>query len=435
MNGLLKDAFTVLFARGFIRLAQLGSFVILARYLSPTDFGWFGLVTTAMALAATIGSLGLRQSTAFQIGRGQISAGEGVGTILASWLPLATIASVVVTIAYDWNLPGVSSSATAAAMFVGISCTMLIMMLQGVLLGRSEIRSFSTTETLPRVVLAVLSLALAVTGFASAITAVWAQAISFLLIVPVAILLSRSGTDGLGFRIDRIPSLVAYGIAFAINLFLITLCARISMFVIERIDSASSAGVFFAAIRVNDIFLEAASALGLVVFSRSVQEADTSRVVQKTARVACWMIWSFAAAAIVTAASAPFLVRIVLGNAYESAGTALTVLAIGLPAAAANKVIYPAIAGQGRPWFGTVVIFISLAVNTSLAALLVPKIGILGGAAALVAGQYAMLAGYIITCNRSFGVTIRSFLLPSSRDASAIIATVSKRLPNIKNRR
>lgn len=432
MKGLFKDAFTVLFARGFIRLAQLMSFVLLARFLTPAEFGWFGLVTTGIALGATIGSLGLRQSSAYQIGRNLITAGEATGTILAVWLPLAAITTLVSLYVFSWDLPGVSNTVINTAIFVGVASTMLIMMLQGVLLGRGEIRSFSTTETLPRVVLTTLAVVLAVTGLASASNAIWSQAISFAVIVPLAIVLARRNAHPLRIRFERLPSLVTYGIAFALNLFLITLCARISMFVIERVSDASNAGRFFAAVRVSDIALEAAAALGLVVFSRSVQTTDTTEVVSQTARIACWMFWSFGIGGIVIAVLAPWMVTLVLGAEYSGSGDALRILAMGLPAAAANKVIYPGIAGQGRPWFGTLIITLSLSANLIAALLLVPLLGIQGGAIALVIGQYIMLLGYIVTCRAVFGIRAHYFFVPQRDDATRTLDAISRKIPRLR---
>jgi len=427
MKGLLQDAFTLLFARGLIRLAQLLSFVLLARLLTPSEFGWFGLVTTGIGLAATLGSLGLRQASAFQIGRSLLTAGEATGTALAAWLPLALIATTLIIVSYNWSLPGMSTAAIHAAMFVGIASTMLIMILQGVLLGRAEIRAFSTTETLPRIILAVMAAALAVAGLAHALTAIWAHVMSFLIVVPFAIYLSRRGTYGLSVRLDRLPSLITYGVAFALNLSLIVLCARLSMFVIERVGNSADVGRFFAAVRVSDIALEAASAVGLAVFSKSVQSTDTDRVMDKTARIACLMFWSFCSAGLLIAALAPYAVTFILGGGYAGAGEALRILAVGLPAAAANKVIYPAMAGQGRPWFGTLVVTTGLTTNLVAAVILVPTMGIAGGAISLVVGQFVMLIGYILTCSRLFHTKPSLFFAITVDDIQTLHRSIRKK--------
>ncbi|WP_187775830.1 lipopolysaccharide biosynthesis protein [Luteimonas suaedae] len=424
MNGLFRDAFTILFARGFIRLAQLLSFVLLARFLSPAEFGWFGIVTTAITLSALLGGLGLRQSVAYQIGREQIGIGEGAATALAVWPLLAAISAAIVFLTYGKALPGLSPTASGGAIFVGVAGTMLVMLLQGVFLGRGDIRAFSATEALPRALLALFALLLAATAATTILSAIWAYALAFALAAPVAARLALRGVSGLRPKLGRLKGLIGYGIPFAFNLFLVTLCSRLSMFVIEHHFDAAAAGLFFAAVRVNEIVLEAATAFGLVVFSRSVRDTKTDQVLAKTARVACWIFWSFTLGAALVALFAPLVLQLLLGSGYSGAGDALRVLAFGLGAAAANKIIYPAIAGQGRPLFGTPVMLASLVINLLLALWLVPKLGINGGALALVLGQYLMLIGYIITCRARFNVAPANFLVPSVEDFRKIYRSI-----------
>lgn len=420
MKGLFRDASTLLFARGFIRLSQLLSFVLLARLLSPAEFGWFGIVTTAITLSALLGSLGLRQSIAYQIGRKQIGVGEGAATALAAWPLLAAVSAAAVFFTYGRALPGLSPVASGGAIFVGVAGAMAIMMLQGVFLGRGDIRAFGITEALPRVLLALFVLLLAATAATTLSSAVWAYALGFAIAVPVAFRFALRGVADLRPRPGRLKGLVGYGIAFAFNLFLVTLCSRLSMFVIGHHFDAAAAGIFFAAARVNEIVLEGATAFGLAVFSKSVRDTRTEQVLAGTARVACWIFWSFTLGAAFIALFAPLVLRLLLGEGYSGAGDALRILAFGLGAAAANKIIYPAIAGQGRPLFGSPVIIASLVSNLLLAWWLVPRFGINGGALALVLGQYVMLFGYIVVCRMRFGLHPRGFLVPSFADFSIL---------------
>ena len=424
MKGLFRDAFAILFARGFIRLAQLVSFVLLARLLSPAEFGWFGLVTTAITLAALLGSLGLRQSLAFQIGRELIDVGEGTATTVAVWPLQAIISAAVVYLIYGTSLPGLSPVTSGGAIFVGVAGTMLLMVLQGVLLGRGDIRAFSVTETIPRVLLAMFALLMAVTATTSILSAIWAYALTFALTIPLAIQLALRGVLGFRPNLGRLKGLVGYGIVFATNLFLLMLGSRLSMFVIEHHLDAAAAGLFFAAVRVNEIVLEAATAVGLALFSRSVRDTRTDLVLEGTARVACWIFWSFTLTSLFIAMLAPLVLNLLLGSGYSGAGDALRLLSIGLGAAAANKIIYPAIAGQGRPLFGTPTMLASLLANLLLAFWLVPWLGIIGGALALVLGQCLMFIGYIITCRVMFNLNPMDFLLPNVVDLNRVFKSI-----------
>jgi|GEM_PF-1477954 O-antigen/teichoic acid export membrane protein len=423
MNELLKQAFGVLFARTFVRVAQFIAFLLLARFMSPSDFGWFGIITSAITLASLIGTLGLRQSVAYEIGKKTMTDGEGTATVLVAWPVLAAASTIIVYSLYGQQLPSLSSIEAAILIAIGVGSSMLIMLLQGTFLGRGQVNSFNLTETLPRVFLAVLAVLLTLTASVSLSMALWAQVASFLIVAPVALVIALRGGSGLRPRPDRIPAMTRYGLAFALNLFLITLSTRISIFVIESHSGAADAGQFFAASRVNEIFLDAATAFGLVLFSHSVREADGESRAARNARIACWVFWSFSLLAVGIAIFAPTILRVMLGAEYADAGLALQILAAGLGPAAANKVIYPSIAGKGRPLFGTPIIVIGLAVNLVAAVLLVPRLGASGGALALVLGQYVMFIGYA-TAYRIMGVPMRLVLLPQWSDLTMVAGSV-----------
>lgn len=423
MNELLKQAFGVLFARTSVRIAQFVAFLLLARFMSPSAFGWFGIITSAITLASLIGTLGLRQSVAFEIGRKTMTDGEGTATVLLAWPLLAAFSTLVVYWLYGQQLPDMTALEAAILIGAGVASSMLIMLLQGTFLGRGQVNSFNLTETLPRVFLAIFAVALTLTASVSLSMALWAQVASFLVVVPVALTIALRGSTGLKPRLDRIPAMSRYGLAFAFNLFLITLSTRISIFVIESHSGAADAGQFFAASRVNEIFLDAATAFGLVMFSHSVRESEAESKAERNARIACWVFWSFSVAAIGIAIFAPMILRAMLGSDYADAGVALQILAAGLGPAAANKVIYPSIAGKGRPLFGTPIIIFGLVVNFVVALLLVPPFGANGGALALVAGQYVMFIGYAIAY-RTMGVPMRLVLLPRLSDIKSITGSV-----------
>ncbi|WP_338608850.1 oligosaccharide flippase family protein [Pelagibacterium nitratireducens] len=434
MSDLVRQAVTILFARGFIRIAQFVAFLLLARFMTPAEFGWFGIVTTAMTLAAMLGSLGLRQSFTYEIGQKRMTPGEAVGTTLVLWPVLTLFSAAVIYLLYGDQIPGLSSLQTGGLIVLGVAATMFVMLIQGVYLGRGDINAFSFSETLPRIALMIFAAGLALTASVTLFTALWAHVGGFVLAVPVALWLALRGAGKPLPRLDRLGGMLGYGLIFAFNLFVITLCSRISMFVIENYWGAEAAGQFFAAVRVNEIFLQAATALGMVLFSNAARQEPGVSVLGRNARIACWIFWFFLALAILVAFAAPQLLTIILGGNYAPAGTALQILAFGLAPAAAGKVIYPTLAGQGKPFFGTPVIIFSLLINLGLAFALVPTLGVHGGAWALVVGQYVLLAGYMVSCRRLENIPFRTFLVPRIYDLKQSVRIMRSKIPNVLRR-
>jgi O-antigen/teichoic acid export membrane protein len=432
MNAVPQQVLTVLSGRVVIRIAQFCTFVLLARILTPGDFGWFGIVTTALVLAATLGSLGFRQSLAYQVGQGKMSAGEAVGSSLFLW-PLFTIPSAaVVIVLYGDRIPSLSGPEGPGLILVGVAGTMLLTLIQGAYLGRGKLSAFTLSESLPRVLLLLAVVLLVLIGGTSLSSALWAHVGSFVMVIPLAVFLACKGAGSIGIRFDLFRPMLGYGLIFALNLFLITLGSRLAIFIIEHHVGAAEAGKFFAAVRVHEIFLEAATAVGMVLFSNAARQEPGNSVLVRNARIACWMFWLFLALALVIIVAAPVLVRLMLGPAYADAAPALQILALGLAPAAASKVIYPSLAGSGFPHFGTPAILTGLSINLALAVILVPAHGVSGGAMAVVAGQFVIYLGYVITCGSKFQVGVRTMLLPQREDLrglSTIVRSRSSRRP------
>nr|WP_313777346.1 oligosaccharide flippase family protein [Mycobacterium sp.] len=428
LNEIVRQVFIVLFGRGIVYLAQFVTFLIFARLMSPDEFGWFGIVTTGITLACLLGGSGLRQSFGYEIGQKLRTPGEAAGTALGLWLPIALACAAAVYLPYGRQLPGLSDVESGAIIVVGVAALLLVFLMQGVSLGRGDIGAYSTSEAVPRVASMILAIVLALTAGVTLQSALWAQSAGFVLAAPAVSWLARRGAGRLRINLRGLGDTFRFGMTFAINLLLITLCSRLSMFVIEHYRGAAAAGEFFAAARVNEIFLEAATAVGLVLFSNAARQDNSLSVLNRNARIGCWMFWLFMAFSGVVALAAPSLMTLLAGSEYAAAGPALQILALSLAPTAATKVIYPSLSGSGHPHFGTPAIVIGLAVTTGLAIALVPSMGVNGGALALVLGQYVLFAGYVVTCRFRFDIPLRDLLLPRWEDTKRSWRLVSSRL-------
>lgn len=416
MNGVIRQAMTVLFGRSLSRAAQLVAFIVLARALTPAEFGWFGVLTTAISLSATIGTLGLRQSFAYRIGQKEMTVGEATGTTFAVWGPLTALSTGVIAWLYGAKIPGLTTLESSGLIAAGVAGTIALTLLQGVHLGTGNIRAFALSESSPRVLLLLSALGLVVTAHATLRSTLWAQNLSVLVAIPFVIYgIMRTGPK-VRIRFRGLSAMLRYGIIFALNLFLIMLCARLSVFIIEHYWGAETAGNFFAAVRLNEIFLEAAAALGMVLFSEAARQDPSLSGILRSVRIGCWLFWFFLLASGVAFLLAPWLTSGMLGSDYAGSTTALRILALSLAPAAASKVVYPTLAGHGRPLFGTPVVVASLLANAGVAFALVPSMGAGGGAVALVVGQYLLYIGYAVTIRLVYGIKVREFFVPRIAD-------------------
>lgn len=420
--------FAALFGRGIIRISQVVTFLLLARMLSPAEFGWFGIITTAVTVAGLVGSLGLRAAFGYEVGQKHRTLGEAAGTSLVLWLPLGLISALAVYALYGTRLP-IAALNSFAVITISVVASLLIILMQGIFLGRGDIRAFAMSETAPRVVLTALTVILVFTAGISLSTSLWAYCASFAIAAPVILWLALKGSRPLAVSYRGLGRTLRYGIITAVNLVLVTVCARLSMFVIERYRGPAEAGQFYAAVRVNEIVLEVATVVGVVLFSNAARQDENVSVLHRNARISCWIFWLFMAIAAFVALTAPVLIRTLAGSDYTAAGPVLQILALCLAPTAASKVIYQTLSGSGNARFGTPVIIASLVINTLIALALVPSLGIYGGAIALVVGQCLLYLGYVFSCSRRYNIPARDLLVPRAHDVRKITQSIVARFP------
>jgi len=420
-EGFGRQLVQVVSGRALVRLSQFILLLVLARALSPSEFGVYGLITTLVALGSSLGTLGLRQAVALELGKGRVEPRGSMLTLLVLWVPLAAVAMLVVVRVLGMVTGGSVSSRLLALTALALATAMLLTLLQGGLLGLGFVSVFAYSDSSPKVVLLCGCVALALFSSLSLDSVLIAQVVAYAFALPICFVsLWRVGGDSSLLK-SEIPRMLRYGFFFAGNLALITLLSRIPIFFLVDGDDTSVAGSFFAGARISEALLEIAAVVGLVVFSRTVRGKSDEDSLSFTVDLARRMFWMFAFLGMVVGAVAPVAVPAVVGPGYDGIQNVVLVLALGLPAAAASKVIYPALAGMGRALQGTPVLLFAVAVNVALSIAIVPNWGVVGGAVALVVSQYTVYIGYVLLFKFRFHVDFVLVLVPNGSDKLMIV--------------
>lgn len=423
MPDLLSRIIAIFSGRMVARGAQFFVFLLLARELDPAGFGVYGLLITSVLLASLLGSIGLRQAVAHWLGSRRLEHEQAGGTLLFLLPVLVVVAAGVVWIVIGPQLSSVASGIAVAVVLVAIAGSMAVMIFQGILLGLGRTTAFSISDSLyPLMLLACVALLYAIAGSVEFLPVILCVAGAQLVAGVVTIAAALVGSDRpqvVPFRTVR--QLVAHGLAYSLNLFLITLSVRVSLYFIEYLMPADAVGQFFAGQRLGDLLVEAATAVGLVLFSDGVRSSDPAATLRRNARIAAGVFWTFMAAGIGISFLAGPITTVLLTGQYEAAGQVLAITAWSIGPAAATKIIYPSIAAMGRPLAGSPAIIASIAANVALCSLLIPAHGLAGAAVALVVSQFILLGGYIVVLTQVFGIGPRDSLrpvLPRFRNAS-----------------
>lgn len=409
---MIKQILTVFFSRIATRLLQLFSFVILARELTPIGFGIYGVLTSAVLISSQLGNMGLRQSIAVQLGQGNLDREAAAGLALACWIPLTTATAAVFYLLYGGQISEFAPL-TRAAIIASIYLSLLITFTQGINLGSADFRAFSIGDSGPRILQAFFVVTLASLGALTIETSIYAFMAGFLLIVPISIYYSTKGSRLLSYPIMHLPKLIGRGALFALSLGIITLQSRVGIFSLNSNGLHTEAGHFFAAQRATEIFLEIASAVGLVLFSDAARSSDPKQKLRQSLKTGLLFVLLFLTLAISAIPFVPLVVPFVLGPSYAGSIPAAMILLLGLPPAALTRIMNATIGGLGRPWVSAAVVGLGLAINLGMSVTLIPLFGVSGAASALVASQLVCASIYILFALKWSNYTLKELLFDS----------------------
>ncbi len=403
---------SVFFSRVLSRAAQFVAFMLLARFLSPEEFGWYGLFTTSILLFTTLGSLGLRQSSAYWLGQKLELPGRLTANLLLLLPALSVITTLVLMVVVGRNVPGGGMMFITGVTLAATLGAMSVMIMLGVLLGQGQMTRFAVAGSVMPVALLVLVVALRAADMLDFTNALVAVAISQVFAGILAILIVWPQTPPTAPAVRQMIPMIRHGLAFTLNVFLVLLSTRISIYLIEHLLDATSAGQFFAGQRLSDMLGEVAMATGLVLFSDTARAKDPAEVMRKSVGVAAWIFWMFALASIAIIVFAEPITLLVFGAAYSASASILAISAVAIAPSVATKIIYPVLAARGKPIWATIPILISITINISLSLYLVPIYGIDGGAWALVVSQFILLIGYALVLKRCYDIPVSAVFLP-----------------------
>jgi O-antigen/teichoic acid export membrane protein len=295
------------------------------------------------------------------------------------------------------------------------SSLLLIALLQGVLLGRGKLGWYGLSDTLPSIVLAALLASVILLGRPLEALALPLYAVSFALAAFIVLPAALSNIGIIEIDWSFLGRLVASGAPFAFSMFFIFLCGRTSLFALERLADHSAVGRFFAAQRFTEISLEVATAASLVLFSKGVRSAGGKEAVQQGVAQASVLFWIFAAISVPMVVFTPLVLPMLLGREYEAATPIAQVLSLGLAFAATTRTLNGVVSAAGRAWYAGGVAMGGVLLNVLISFLIIPRMGAVGAAIAMVIAQVAMCVAYGVVLRNAFEIKMLNFIIPKFR--------------------
>ncbi|MBV7269253.1 oligosaccharide flippase family protein [Winogradskyella luteola] len=428
MNSFFKDVFSVGASKFLIIVFGLTTSIIIARVLGPDKNGTIAALLVYPSLFMSIGSLGIRQSTTYFLGKGIFSEDEIKKAITQIWLFTAVFSIVVCFLLMRYFSKSGENLWLVMLALMPIPFKLFNIYNSGIFLGKNEIGSFNKINWIPTAIILLVT----------AILVIWLSfGISGYLIAMIAgptfislILLFKNKfikSFVLKFNWLIIKRMLSLGSIYALALMIINLNYRIDVILLDKLSSAYETGIYSKGVSVTEYLWQIPMLLSTIVFARSAISKNEKAFSLKVVQLLRLSILIIAVGALFLFLLSEQIIVLMYGEAFINSVLVLNVLLPGVVLLTIFKVINMDLSGKGKPWVSLKAMIPALLINIVLNFILIPKQGASGAALASTISYSLATLLFIHFYSIEVNIPVKAILGYKKSDFNPLVQIFNKR--------
>lgn len=369
--------------------------VLLARLLGPEGKGIVTAIFVVPLLIVSFADMGIRQATAYYVGKGYYKLSEMISSIAFLWLITSILGVIIVFIYFLFGSSDKYSWTILTVALTAIPIKLIEQYAKGVMLGKNQIGTINVSQLL-RVLVNIAAILLLVWLLDLGVFGAALVQLVIGLAVAVYYLFHICKYNRIRFKpVSPIPKLLFLkGFSFAAVLFIINLNYRIDIMILDYMVPPEDIGIYSIGTNVAELLWQLPAAVGMVLFAKSANTQISTDAVERSTAILRLVLPIMIITSFLIAIVAPILIQIVYGTEFVEAGNVLRLLLPGVIAITISKVLHPDLAGRGHPLYALRVFVLSLIINVVLNFILIPGYGINGAALASTISYMVAGIGY-----------------------------------------
>jgi O-antigen/teichoic acid export membrane protein len=431
MQTFLKDLLSVGSSKVKVIIFGLGYSIITARYLGPSLNGTLASLIVYPTLFMTLGSLGIRQSTAYFVGRGEFDELAIKRAVVFLWY----ISSIICLIASYFLVISISKSGGDQMMIflaiMPIPFTLFNTYSSGVFLGKNEIVEFNKIDWLPALFKVLATLLLVVVLSYSIYGALFAAVISPAV---MSIMLAKRGglVKGFSFNVDFrvVRALFKLGIIYAIALIVINLNYKIDIILLDRLSTPYETGIYSKGSQLMEYLWQIPMLLSTIIFARSAVAKNGFEFSKKVTVLLRISLIVVGLGALVLLIFSKLIITLLFGSEFAPSATVQQILLPGVVLLTIYKVLNMDLAGKGKPWIAMISMIPALIVNVVLNLIWIPSYGANGAAFASTISYTLAAVVFIFVYSRTILIPVLSIITYRKSDFD-VFKKLAKRFTKI----
>lgn len=366
-------------SKGIVIMVGIINSIVTARYLGPENNGIIAALAVYPSLFMSIGSLGVRQSTAYFLGKQIHSEKDIKRTITQIWFFTSVLSVCVCFLLMRYLSKSGDNLYWLVLSLIPIPFALFNTYNAGVFLGKNEIRNFNRINWIPPFV-SLLLVCMLVIAFALGVSGYLLAAIGGPVVMSLILLFKNNfiRSFSLNFNIKIIKDMLSLGIVYAISLLIINLNYKIDVILLDRLSTAYETGIYSKGSNIIQYLWNIPMILSTIVFARSASAKNGRAFSFKVAQLLRLSFIVIGTGALLMVAFADYIIIGMYGLAFEESINVLRILAPGVVLLTVFKVMNMDLAGKGKPWVAMKAMIPSLVVNIILNFMLIPEYGSIG---------------------------------------------------------
>lgn len=423
----LSDLIRVGTSNVFSIIIGLAISIVTARYLGPEKNGLITGLTIYPSLFMSVGSLGIRQSTTFFLGKG-IYSEEKIKTAITQIWMFTSIVSVIICffLMYYFSRSGQNLLLVLLAL-IPIPFSLFNTYNSGIFLGKNEIAAFNKINWLPSFIILLISclfliiLKMGVEGYMLAL-------ISGPILMFILLLFKNKFIQSfsLSFDFKIIKSMLALGMVYAISLLVITLNYKVDVIILDKLSTPYQLGIYSKGAGVTQYLWQIPMVMSTIVFARSSVSKNGIEFSHKVAQLLRLSLLAIGGISIFLFIFSNFIITTMYGQEFYGSIAVLKILLPGVVILTLFKVMNMDLAGKGKPWISMKAMVPGLIINIISNIILIPKYGANGASysSTLSYGIAGLLFLYFYSIETK--ISIKEIISYKKTDFDPILKAVNK---------
>jgi O-antigen/teichoic acid export membrane protein len=374
------------------------SSVIVARILGPEKRGLYAVAGTIGAIGVQLGNLGLHSSNTYYVAKDRTLLPTLVSNTLLFSLIFGSIGTSLTWVVFSiWPHIAPVNGILLTLSLVWIPIGMAYLLLQSLLIGIQEIRTYNKielfTNTLPIILVTGLIIIKSVT-----VEAVFSAGFASLAIGFVLLLWRMKSylSDSLMPSLTLFKRNIVYGLKAYFAALFAFLVLRVDILLVKFLIGAEEAGYYSIATSMANMFYLLPVAIGTILFPTLSAMSSHKEKWIFTKKIAIWIGLLMLVPAGFASMLAEPIIRILFGEPFIPAAPAFAWLIPGIIMLSINTVYMNFFASIGMPMIAVYCPAIAAIINIALNIKLIPVLGITGASLSSVVSYSMMLGGSLV---------------------------------------